>query len=179
LRETQRVIKNDIIMAMIHVNRGATSLGVFSEEEIREGLRTGRFAPSDIGWREGMANWQPLSQFPDFAASAIAAPPAQTVPQPTTAPAMSTLAGKTEPLAIWSFVLSVLSLVCCGFILGIPGVICGHLALSKIQKEPQLQGKGLATAGLIIGYVAIAFWLIYVVFFGGLSFLKSISHSGT
>ena len=30
-------------MAMIHVNRGATSLGVFSEEEVREGLRTGRF----------------------------------------------------------------------------------------------------------------------------------------
>ena len=47
---------------MIHVNRGATSLGVFSEEEVREGLRTGRFAPSDIGWREGMATWQPLSQ---------------------------------------------------------------------------------------------------------------------
>ena len=52
---------------MIHVNRGATSLGVFSEEEIREGLRTGRFAPSDIGWREGMATWQPLSQFPELA----------------------------------------------------------------------------------------------------------------
>ncbi len=55
-------------MAMIHVNRGATSLGVFSEEEIREGLRSGRFAPSDIGWREGMATWQPLSQFPELAA---------------------------------------------------------------------------------------------------------------
>src|SRR5881397_940847 len=65
-------------MAMIHVNRGATSLGVFSEEEIREGLRTGRFAPSDIGWREGMANWQPLSQFPELAAAAPAAPPPQT-----------------------------------------------------------------------------------------------------
>jgi hypothetical protein len=65
-------------MAMIHVNRGATSLGVFSEEEIREGLRTGRFAPSDIGWREGMATWQPLSQFPELAADAPAAPPPQT-----------------------------------------------------------------------------------------------------
>ena len=65
-------------MAMIHVNRGATSLGVFSEEEVREGLRTGRFAPSDIGWREGMASWQPLSQFPELAATAPAAPPPQT-----------------------------------------------------------------------------------------------------
>jgi hypothetical protein len=64
-------------MAMIHVNRGATSLGAFSEEEVREGLRTGRFAPTDIGWREGMANWQPLSQFPELEASVPPAPPAQ------------------------------------------------------------------------------------------------------
>ena len=64
-------------MAMIHVNRGATSLGAFSEEEVREGLHTGRFVPTDIGWREGMANWQPLSQFPELGATAPAAPPAQ------------------------------------------------------------------------------------------------------
>src|SRR6058998_3151506 len=62
-------------MAMIHVNRGATSLGVFSEEEVREGLRTGRFVSTDIGWREGMANWQPLSQFTELGAGAPGAPP--------------------------------------------------------------------------------------------------------
>lgn len=70
-------------MAMIHVNRGATSLGVFSEEEVREGLRTGRFAATDIGWHEGMASWQPLSQFPELGATAPAAPPAQVSPGAT------------------------------------------------------------------------------------------------
>ncbi len=65
-------------MAMIHVNRGATSLGVFSEEDVRQGLRTGRFAPTDIGWREGMANWQPLSQFAELAGATPVAPPLQT-----------------------------------------------------------------------------------------------------
>jgi hypothetical protein len=64
-------------MAMIHVNRGATSLGAFPEEEIREGLRTGRFVPTDIGWREGMASWQPLSQFSELGGAAPAVPPAQ------------------------------------------------------------------------------------------------------
>src|ERR1700755_1630405 len=54
-------------MAMINVNRGAESLGIFSEEDVRAGLRTGRFAPTDLGWREGMTSWQPLSQFPEFA----------------------------------------------------------------------------------------------------------------
>ena len=62
---------------MIHVNRGATSLGVFPEEEVREGLRTGRFISSDIGWREGMASWQPLSQFPEFGVTASGEPPPQ------------------------------------------------------------------------------------------------------
>ena len=63
-------------MAMIHVNRGTTSLGIFSEEEVREGLSAGRFAPTDIGWREGMASWLPLSQFPAFAV-APGVPPVQ------------------------------------------------------------------------------------------------------
>lgn len=72
-------------MAMIHVNRGTTSLGVFSEEEVREGLSAGRFAPTDIGWREGMASWQPLSQFPEFVA-APAVPPVQGGATPASTP---------------------------------------------------------------------------------------------
>src|SRR4029453_795230 len=64
-------------MAMIHVNRGATSLGAFPEEEVREGLPPGRFASSDLGWREGMPSWKPLSEFSEFAAAAPAGPPPQ------------------------------------------------------------------------------------------------------
>src|SRR5438034_1771988 len=78
-------------MAMIHVNRGTTSLGVFSEQEVREGLSAGRFAPTDIGWREGMATWQPLSQFPEFGGTAApAVPPVQ----PGAAPTSTTVAAR-------------------------------------------------------------------------------------
>src|SRR5438874_8814918 len=80
-------------MAMIHVNRGATSLGTFPEEQVREGIRAGRFLPSDLGWKEGMANWQPLSQFAEFAADtstvpAAGAPPPQTPAAPAAVPAV-------------------------------------------------------------------------------------------
>ena len=74
---------------MIHVNRSGTSLGIFSEEDVRAGLRAGRFAPTDLGWREGMAQWQPLAQFPEFAADLPSTPPPPpgappgTVPSPT------------------------------------------------------------------------------------------------
>jgi hypothetical protein len=71
-------------MATIHVNRGATSLGTFPEEQVREALRAGRFLPTDLGWKEGMANWQPLSQFSEFASDIAAAAPASGVPPPQT-----------------------------------------------------------------------------------------------
>jgi hypothetical protein len=88
-------------MAMIHVNRGATSLGAFPEEQVHESIRAGRFLSSDLGWKEGMANWQPLSQFTEFAADfaaathAAAAPPPQTPPT-VTAPAIA--AGSTTAM---------------------------------------------------------------------------------
>src|SRR5262245_47498125 len=120
---------------MIYVNRGVTRLGIFSEEEVLAGLRSGRFAPGDMGWREGMADWQPLRQFSEFGLSG--APLSPVGPPPANFPATGAAApGKTEPRAIWSLVLSIVSLFSCGFILGVPGVICGHLALSKIRRNP-------------------------------------------
>jgi hypothetical protein len=71
-------------MAMIHVNRGATSLGSFPEEQVREALRSGRFLPTDLGWKEGMANWQPLSQFSEFAADIASPAPTSGAPPPQT-----------------------------------------------------------------------------------------------
>ena len=67
---------------MIHVNRGASSLGAFSEDQVREGIRAGRFLGSDLGWKEGMANWQPLSQFAEFSSDFAAATSAPSAPPP-------------------------------------------------------------------------------------------------
>jgi hypothetical protein len=78
-------------MAMIHVNRGATSLGAFPEEEVREGLRTGRFASTDLGWREGMPSWKPLSQFEEVGGT----PSGEPSPQTSTAPAPETPAPRS------------------------------------------------------------------------------------
>ena len=73
---------------MIHVNRGTTNLGVFSENDVREGLSAGRFVPTDIGWREGMASWQPLSHFSEFAGTDVpAVPPVQNGGIPMSTPA--------------------------------------------------------------------------------------------
>jgi len=61
-------------MTNIHVNRGETKLGIFTEEEIREGLVSGRFLPSDLFWRDGMTTWLPLAQFPSAGSTDAATP---------------------------------------------------------------------------------------------------------
>jgi hypothetical protein len=53
-------------MSRIHLNRDRQSLGQFTPEEVAEGLRSGRFLPTDLAWREGMETWQPLSTFTDL-----------------------------------------------------------------------------------------------------------------
>ena len=35
--------------------------GPFEDEEIVEGLRDGTYNYMELGWREGMAEWQPLA----------------------------------------------------------------------------------------------------------------------
>lgn len=83
-------------MATIHITRGTTSQGTFSEEEVREGLRTGRFILTDLGWKEGMPTWEPLSRWPEFATGAP--PPSEAsaiIPPAVIAPAADTPAARS------------------------------------------------------------------------------------
>ena len=73
--------------------------------------------------------------------------PPPTAPQPPS---------RTAPIAIWSLVLAILSFTCWWLFTAIPAVICGHVARSQIRKSGgALRGKAIATAGLIIGYIAL------------------------
>jgi competence protein ComGC len=63
---------------------------------------------------------------------------------------------KTSGVAISSLVLGILSLTCFSIFAAIPGVICGHLALSRIKRSNDaIPGRGLAIAGLVTGYIGV------------------------
>jgi hypothetical protein len=63
---------------------------------------------------------------------------------------------RTPPVAIWSLILAVLSFTCGWLFTAIPAVICGHIARAKIRRSGDaLGGRGIATAGLILGYLAL------------------------
>jgi len=73
-------------------------------------------------------------------------------------------------LAVTSMIFGILSLIGCGLIAGLPAVIMGHMAQGQIKNNPNLGGGGLATAGLVMGYISTAlscivlgFWLLLVV----------------
>ena len=70
---------------------------------------------------------------------------------------------KTNTLAIIALVASIAGFIIWG-IGFIAGVICGHISLSQIKKTGE-QGRGMAVAGLIIGYVGIALTIIGTIIF--------------
>lgn len=174
----------------IHIARDGKPVGPFSLEEVNRQLAAGTVSLSDQAWYEGAAGWAPLSTVPG-----VSSPSAATSPQPagSTTPAVTAPAAggpvtavpaasaPTEPLAIWSLVLSLLAV--CGFcctpvvLTGVGGIVCGHLALSKIKTTPGLQGHGLAVAGLIIGYFVVIGLLLWVLLFGGLAVMQGIMQS--
>lgn len=76
-------------------------------------------------------------------------------------------APRTNPLAIWSMCVSIgglaLGLFCLLPALACPvGAILGHVSLSQISKSGD-QGRGLALAGVIIGWLATAVGLLLTV----------------
>ncbi len=72
------------------------------------------------------------------------------------------VASKEHGLAVFALVLS-----CLAFLLGpltaIPGLICGHIAAAACRRDPDLRGRGMATAALIIGYVVIGAVVLFVI----------------
>jgi hypothetical protein len=79
-------------------------------------------------------------------------------------PGAATPQPSTCGLAIASLILSIATVVIGPFGY-IPGIICGHLARSRIRRNPGLGGKGLATAGLGLGYGFVGATIVFLVVF--------------
>jgi hypothetical protein len=58
----------------------------------------------------------------------------------------------------------------------IPAVICGHVARRQMKLTGQ-RGDGLATSGLVLGYMAIVFWSVLIAA-SMVSVAISIAHNG-
>ncbi|MFL6520937.1 MAG: DUF4190 domain-containing protein [Chthoniobacterales bacterium] len=167
----------------IHVARDGKELGVFSLEEVNHQVAAGTLRLTDQAWYEGAPGWIALSSVPGVSAAPASVAPQVSPTSVATTPGVVVPQRKSEQLAVLSLIFSILGLCgfCCGFFVtaAIAGIVCGHIALSRIKANPELEGHSLAKAGLIIGYVAVAGWLTWILLFGGLAVLQGISESMT
>jgi competence protein ComGC len=133
--------------------------GPISLEQLRQWIAEGRVNAQTQVQEADAVDWKTAAEFPELGfAPAGGIPGAGPLSPPP-------LAGQTPTqqngLAITSFVLGLLSLVCFGFLSGIPAIICGHLARARARRSPgQYGGEGFALAGLIMGYVGLVVTLV-------------------
>jgi type IV pilus assembly protein PilA len=86
-------------------------------------------------------------EFPPPSASSSALAGQAPVTAPIVAPTMSSKAIASLVLGLFSFII----------LAAIPAIVFGHIALSEIKKSAgRLQGRGMAIAGLVLGYLGIA-----------------------
>lgn len=152
-------------------------MGPVSTDELRAKLGAGEVQASERVWKDGMKDWLPVSMVEEFKH----VPPGTLPMVPGGSPYQSpTWQGggyaptPTSGLAVASLICGIVGLVLCMFFPGIPNiaaVICGHMALSRIRNSPvPIEGRGMAIAGLITGYVGIGIILIGLLFFMAAAF---------
>jgi len=165
-------------MADWFYGKDGTQHGPVSDQEIGELIQSGQIDGTTIIWREGMADWLPLSQVPEFQSTVTpattgggnttqaTASPYTTPVAAAAAPIAYTAPAPTDGLSIASLVCGIMAIIACYIwgLFGLPAVICGHISLKKIKNSPTpIQGKGMAIAGLICGYIGIVFQLAMII----------------
>ncbi|MEK7950216.1 GYF domain-containing protein [Luteolibacter soli] len=152
-------------MSQWYYGSSAGQTGPVEEHELRTLIASGGVGPETLVWRDGMKDWLPLQSVPELQVNAIS--PYQTQ--------MSAASGgvpgyymPTSGLAIASMVCGIVCILLCVYhgLLGLPAVICGHLALSQINSSPlPMGGRGMAIAGLVLGYLGITASVGFIAFF--------------
>ncbi len=139
--------------------------------ELRGLLESAEITPGDLVWKEGMEDWKPAGEIAGLASEAVEAggggTPSLMPAQPPPGASFLNTPPPTSGMAIASMVCGIVAVMMCYVwaLAGIPAVICGHVALKAINTSVQpIAGRGMAIAGLVTGYIAIAFQALFVIF---------------
>jgi hypothetical protein len=124
--------------------------GPVSADQVRQWIAEGRVNAQTRAQTEGAADWKPLREFPEFAGSFPAPPPAAPPPFPRTSASQS---GSENDMAIAGFILSLVGFFCCGFLFSTLGLVFSCVALSQMSNDPQHRSRGLAIAGIVLALV--------------------------
>lgn len=142
-------------MAQWFYGENGQQLGPIEDSELQTLVASGQIGPATLLWREGMPHWLTLDQLRADGGIYL------TAHSQFTGPGM--MHPTTSGLAITSLVCGIVGLVTCLVFIGIPAVICGHLAITQIENSPTpMVGRGMALAGLVCGYLSVLMLLSFV-----------------
>lgn len=87
---------------------------------------------------------------------------------------------QTSALAVVSLITGILGWTAMPFLGSLLAIITGHMARAELRRRPlELEGDGMAVAGLILGWVVVIGSLLAIVilllFFGGLAWLVALN----
>ena len=140
-------------------------------EILKHSQITGTLNADDLVWTHGMEEWKRADK----------ALPGLFSGQTATAPGPNESSGDevrghspVANLALYSLVLSFIPLIG-----SIAAVVCGHMALREIQQShSELEGRNLAMAGLVIGYLGLLVILVFGVYYVSSGVVAMPSGSG-
>jgi hypothetical protein len=139
------------------VARGDSHQGPMGHSDVQRLISSGDIGPSSLVWKQGMPAWLPASQVPELRIEAASG---------RAAGALSpfVLPPRTSGLAVASLVFGLLWL--CGFG-SLLATISGAMALRQIARSNgAISGKGLALAGIILGFFGLSASLVLSIIFG-------------
>ncbi|MFG1928235.1 DUF4190 domain-containing protein [Cryptosporangium sp. NPDC048952] len=108
-------------------------------------------------------------------------PPAGTWGAPAQYPGAYPPARKQNGMALASLIVSIVSLVMCSGLPGIVGALLGHSARKQIRENGE-DGEGMATAGIIVGWIGFGiaiFTIVIVIVAIAVGFFASSETSST
>lgn len=85
----------------VWIGRDGERHGPYKEEEVRQWLRSGQVSADDLGWYEGMTDWQPLSSLFPEELERGPAPASAVPPLPQAAAAAVTAAAIIDYASFW------------------------------------------------------------------------------
>ncbi len=131
-----------------HINNGGQTSGPFTEDQLRTMLSEGTVSTTTLAWREGTADWKPLSEFLGSPAQppSLAQPSSATQPpfmaQPQYVAQTTTASGPGSKLGVVSLIYGIVSAII-------------WVALFAVAGAAQIQGKATPQFNMVIGALAI------------------------
>lgn len=138
--------------------------GPATGEQMRQWIAEKRIEHQAPVFVDGAKDWNFVGLLPEFAGCFPAAGKPPTIAPPRRGAAAGRLA-KTNSYAQAGMIFGILSVTCCcGFPLGVLGLVFSLIGLSQINANPQWhEGRGMAVAGLILSILSLllgAGWML-------------------